>query len=99
MNGANLEDTKLCWINNQRIQGQKVITVQVDLSDVNNQVSYWVDLDIWTTRYFQGSIEKLQQRIDFKFQDNKVLKDRYYRAINFILNEAEQDKLRDEGVQ
>lgn len=101
LNGTNLDEACLKqailnWVSTQDIVGQKIISVQVDTTRPNNQISYWVDLDIWVTGCFQGSLEDLKERIDRAHRNNKFLKDRYYRAINFILNEAEQDKLRDE---
>ncbi|WP_235932785.1 pentapeptide repeat-containing protein [Peptoniphilus faecalis] len=90
---ANLKNAKLNWCNTQDIIGQKIISVQVDTTRKNNQISYWVNLDIWTTGCFQGSLDELKKSIEETHKDNEFLRDRYYRAIDFILNEAEQDKL------
>lgn len=58
---ADLTGAKLNWCNTQDILGQKIISVQVDTTRKNNQISYWVDLDIWTTGCFQGSLDELKK--------------------------------------
>lgn len=90
---ADLTGAKLNWCNTQDILGQKIISVQVDTTRKNNQISYWVDLDIWTTGCFQGSLDELKKSIEETHKDNEFLRNRYYRVIDFILNEAEQDKV------
>ncbi|NMW84738.1 pentapeptide repeat-containing protein [Peptoniphilus sp. AGMB00490] len=90
---ANLTNVELNWCNTQNIIGQKIISVQVDTSRENNLISYWVDLDIWTTGCFQGSLDKLKRSIEETHKDNEFLRNRYYRVIDFILNEVEQDRL------
>lgn len=91
LRGANLKDAFLTQTISQNIQGQKVISFQVDTSRVNNAISYWKDLGIWTTGCFQGTLEELQERVAETHEDNTFLRERYERAIEFILSEAEHD--------
>ena len=86
-----LKDTFLTQTISQNIKGQKVISVQVDTSRVNNAISYWKDLGVWTTGCFQGTLEELQEKVAKTHKDHPFLRERYERAIAFILNEAEQN--------
>ncbi|WEB70568.1 pentapeptide repeat-containing protein [Aerococcus christensenii] len=88
---ANLEGAVLTQTISQNIEGQKVISIQVDTSRVNNTISYWKDLGVWTTGCFQGNLEELQERVAETHEDNPFLRKRYERAIAFILSEAEHD--------
>lgn len=92
--GADLSGAKLNWTKTQGLKGQRVIAVQVDTSRPNNIISYWVDLGIWTTGCFQGTLEELKEKIEETHKDNEFLRERYYRVINFILQEADEDNER-----
>ncbi|EGS36244.1 pentapeptide repeat-containing protein [Megasphaera sp. UPII 135-E] len=72
--------------------GQRVICTQVNTSRRNNLISYWADLGIWTTGCFQGTLEELRERVAQKHENNPFLRDRYERAINYILAEDKADK-------
>ena len=89
--GADLSGTKLNWTKTQDLRGQRVIAVQVDTSRPNNVISCWVDLDIWTTGCFQGNLGELKEKIDETHKENDFLRDRYYRVIDFILHEADEE--------
>ena len=89
---ANLEGAVLTQTISQNIEGQKVISIQVDTSRVNNTISYWKDLGVWTTGCFQGTLEELQEKVAEAHKDNTFLRERYERVIKFILSEAEQDE-------
>lgn len=89
--GADLSGARLNWIKTQYLKGKKVIAVQVDTSRPNNIISYWVDLEVWTTGCFQGSLEELKEKIEETHKDNAFLRERYYRVIHFILQEADED--------
>ena len=93
LSNSDLSNTKLNWINTQELKGQKIISAQVDTSRKNNLISYWADLGIWTTGCFQGTLEELKESIEKTHKDNKFLKDRYYRVIDFILQEAKYDEV------
>ncbi|MEJ8785096.1 pentapeptide repeat-containing protein [Peptoniphilus sp. HCN-40583] len=81
----------------EQMVGKSVISVQVDTSRPNNTISYWVDLGIWTTGCFQGSLDELKEKIEETHKDNAFLRERYYRVIHFILQEADEDNGRIEG--
>ena len=93
LSDANLNGTDLRYTYTQYIEGQKVISVQVDTSRENNLISYWVGLGVWTTGCFQGTLEELKESIEQTHKDNKFLKDRYYRVIDFILQEVKYDEV------
>lgn len=91
LEGTHLTNAILTQTISQNIKGQKVISVQVDTSRVNNAISYWKDLGVWTTGCFQGTLEELQEKVAKTHKDHPFLRERYERAIAFILNEAEQN--------
>ncbi|WP_288843682.1 pentapeptide repeat-containing protein, partial [uncultured Megasphaera sp.] len=74
------------------IFGQKVICTQVNTSRRNNLISYWADLGIWTTGCFQGTLEELKEKVAKTHKNNPFLRERYERAINYILEEDKADK-------
>ena len=90
---ANLTGAYLRYCNTEFVTGQNVISVQVNTSRENNKISYWKDLGIWTTGCFQGKLEELKERIEETHKDNRFLDDRYQRAIEYILNESEEEDL------
>ncbi|EPW5996061.1 pentapeptide repeat-containing protein [Listeria monocytogenes] len=86
---ANLSNVNLNWVNWQHVEGLTVICVQVDTTRKNNQITYIKELEIWTTGCFQGTLEELKDSIEQTHDNNDFLKRRYYRAINYILTEAD----------
>ncbi len=97
LTGVDLTGAILTGALTGQIEGKSVISVQVDTSRPNNIISYWVDLGIWTTGCFQGSLEELKEKINETHKDNAFLRERYYRVIHFILQEADEDNGRIEG--
>ena len=89
---ADLDNAKLNWCNTENVEGQRILSVQVDTSRENNKISYWEDLGIWTTGCFQGTLEELKESIERKHKDNEFLYDRYQRAIEYILKEVEVEE-------
>ncbi|HAM1519897.1 TPA: pentapeptide repeat-containing protein, partial [Listeria monocytogenes] len=87
LRGADLSNAYLNWVNWQQVGGLTTIVVQVDTSRQNNQIAYIKELDIWITGCFQGTLAKLKESIEKTHRHNEKLKKRYYRAIDFILNE------------
>ncbi|EAW6995962.1 pentapeptide repeat-containing protein, partial [Listeria monocytogenes] len=88
LRGADLSNAYLNWVNWQQVGGLTTIVVQVDTSRQNNQIAYIKELDIWITGCFQGTLAKLKESIEKTHRHNEKLKKRYYRAIDFILNEV-----------
>ncbi|RKB34819.1 pentapeptide repeat-containing protein [Listeria monocytogenes] len=89
LRGANLRGADLNWINWRDVVGLTVIAVQINTTRKNNQITYIKDLEIWTTGCFQGTLEELKDSIEQTHASNDFLKRRYYRAINYILTEAD----------
>ncbi|EJD3206919.1 pentapeptide repeat-containing protein [Listeria monocytogenes] len=86
---ADLRRADLNWINWRDVVGLTVIAVQINTTRKNNQITYIKDLEIWTTGCFQGTLEELKTSIENTHKDNEKLKAKYYRVIDFILQEAE----------
>ncbi|EAF4549614.1 pentapeptide repeat-containing protein [Listeria monocytogenes serotype 1/2a] len=91
LRGVDLSDANLNWVNWQHVEGLTVICVQVDTTRKNNQIAYIKELHIWTTGCFQGKLYKLKSSIEKTHKDNEKLRKRYYRVIDFILNEVEEE--------
>ncbi|OET52605.1 pentapeptide repeat-containing protein, partial [Listeria monocytogenes] len=86
---ADLSYADLNWINWRDVVGLTVIAVQINTTRKNNQITYIKELEIWTTGCFQGTLEELKDSIEQTHASNDFLKRRYYRAINYILTEAD----------
>ncbi|EJA0908905.1 pentapeptide repeat-containing protein [Listeria monocytogenes] len=86
---ANLSNVNLNWINWRDVVSLTVIAVQINTTRKNNQITYIKELEIWTTGCFQGTLEELKDSIEQTHDNNDFLKRRYYRAINYILTEAD----------
>ncbi|EAE5165698.1 TPA_asm: hypothetical protein GD608_15115 [Listeria monocytogenes] len=86
---ANLSYANLNWINWRDVVSLTVIAVQINTTRKNNQITYIKELEIWTTGCFQGTLEELKDSIEQTHASNDFLKRRYYRAINYILTEAD----------
>ncbi|WP_285139915.1 pentapeptide repeat-containing protein [Listeria monocytogenes] len=89
LRGANLRGANLNWINWRDVVSLTVIAVQINTTRKNNQITYIKELEIWTTGCFQGTLEELKDSIEQTHASNDFLKRRYYRAINYILTEAD----------
>ncbi|EGF5245769.1 pentapeptide repeat-containing protein [Listeria monocytogenes] len=89
LSGANLSYADLNWINWRDVVSLTVIAVQINTTRKNNQITYIKELEIWTTGCFQGTLEELKDSIEQTHASNDFLKRRYYRAINYILTEAD----------
>ncbi|HAB6361506.1 TPA_asm: hypothetical protein GI510_14845 [Listeria monocytogenes] len=86
---ADLSYANLNWINWRDVVSLTVIAVQINTTRKNNQITYIKELEIWTTGCFQGTLEELKDSIEQTHASNDFLKRRYYRAINYILTEAD----------
>ncbi|PDB77228.1 pentapeptide repeat-containing protein [Listeria monocytogenes] len=89
LSNADLRRADLNWINWRDVVGLTVIAVQINTTRKNNQITYIKELEIWTTGCFQGTLEELKDSIEQTHASNDFLKRRYYRAINYILTEAD----------
>ncbi|AID17650.1 hypothetical protein [Listeria phage LMTA-57] len=89
LNNTNLSNAELSWVSCwQDVRGLTIVTVQVDTRRSNNQISYVKEFDIWTTGCFQGTLEELRTSIEKTHKHNEKIRNRYYRVIDFILNEV-----------
>ncbi|RJZ92559.1 Serine/threonine-protein kinase B [Listeria monocytogenes] len=88
---ADLSYANLSWVNWQHVEGLTVICVQVDTTRKNNQIAYIKELDIWITGCFQGTLDELKASVEQTHKDNEKLRKRYYRVIDFILNEVAEE--------
>ncbi|HAO6193625.1 TPA: pentapeptide repeat-containing protein [Listeria monocytogenes] len=91
LSGVNLSKADLNWINWQSIKDLTAVVVQVDTTRRNNQIAYIKELDIWTTGCFQGTLDELKASVEKTHKDNEKIRKRYYRVIDFILNEVEEE--------
>ncbi|EKZ0536223.1 pentapeptide repeat-containing protein [Listeria monocytogenes] len=89
---ADLSKADLNWVNWRHVEGLTVICVQVDTSRRNNQITYIKELEIWIKDGFQGTLDELKASVEQTHKDNEKLRKRYYRVIDFILNEKEDDE-------
>ncbi|MEE9752960.1 pentapeptide repeat-containing protein [Listeria seeligeri] len=89
LRGADLRRADLSWITWRDVVSLTVIAVQINTMRKNNQITYIKELEIWTTGCFQGTLEELKTSIENTHKDNEKLKAKYYRVIDFILQEAE----------
>ncbi|HBZ6414892.1 TPA: pentapeptide repeat-containing protein [Listeria monocytogenes] len=92
LRGTDLSDANLNWVNWQHVEGLTVICVQVDTSRRNNQIAYIKELDIWITGCFQGTLDELKASVEQTHKHNEKLKKRYYRVIDFILEEVARER-------
>lgn len=88
---ADLRYANLNCVNWQHVEGLTVICVQVDTSRRNNQITYIKELEIWITDCFQGTLDELKASVEQTHKDNEKLRKRYYRVIDFILNEVAEE--------
>ncbi|MBF2676739.1 pentapeptide repeat-containing protein [Listeria welshimeri] len=85
---ADLRGLNLNWVNWQHVEGLTVICVQVDTTRKNNQITYIKELEIWIKDGFHGTLDELKASVEQTHKDNEKLRKRYYRVIDFILNEV-----------
>ncbi|HAA6124037.1 TPA_asm: hypothetical protein GF154_13835 [Listeria monocytogenes] len=96
---ADLSYADLNWINWRDVVSLTVIAVQINTTRKNNQITYIKELEIWTTGCFQGTLEELKDSIEQTHDNNDFLKRRYYRAINYILTEADFEEDLEDGEE
>lgn len=90
LTNTNLSNAKLNWVNTEDMKGYTVYCVQMPTSRENARLSYWKDLDVWTTGCFQGTKEELINSINKTHKDNEKIRNRYFKAIEFIESMASE---------
>lgn len=94
LRGANLSSTKLRstklrgadlrWTNTINTIGIDVICVQLNTSDKNRQIQYYVQLEKVTAGCFSGTLDELKKAVDEKHDKDSVIYKRYQIALKTI---------------
>jgi len=94
LEGVNLSDVDLRGTNNVGVQRLSVIECQLNTSDENRRVSYWVELDVVTVGCYQGSWSEFKERVSEVYKNNEKLKRKYNRVITFIEAEVVEEEVK-----
>ena len=84
LSDADLSDTDLRWANTINTGGLDVICVQLNTSDKNRQVQYYVQLNKVTAGCFSGTLDELKIAVREKYDIDSVIYKRYEIALNTI---------------
>lgn len=84
LSGTDLRRANLSGTDSESVLGYKIFSVQFQTSRNNEKLSYWEDLDVWTTGCFQGSLDDLKEKIEKTHENNEEIRKKYYKAIDFI---------------
>ena len=81
---AILSDADLRWAHTINTEGLDVICVQLNTSDKNRQVQYYVQLDKVTAGCFMGTLDELKKAVDENHHKDSVIYKRYQIAFKTI---------------
>ena len=81
---ADLSDSDLSWLNTINVIGLDVICVQLNTSDKNRQIQYYVQLDKVTAGCFMGTLDELKKAVREKYEIDSVIYKRYEIAFKTI---------------
>ena len=81
---ANFNDADLRWTNTISTVGLDVICVQLNTSDKNRQIQYYVQLEKVTAGCFSGTLDELKKAVDEKHDKDSVIYKRYQIALKTI---------------
>ena len=84
LNDADLSGTDLRWANTINAMGLNVICLQLDTSDQNRQIQYYVQLDKVTAGCFSGTLDELKIAVREKYDIDSVIYNRYEIAFKTI---------------
>ena len=84
LSGANLIGANLRWANSINAIGLDVICVQLNTSDKNRQVQYYVQLNKVTAGCFMGTLDELKEAVDENHHKDSVIYKRYQIAFKTI---------------
>ena len=84
LSGVNLSDTDLSWVNTNETTGLDVICVQLNTSNQNRQIQYYVQLRKVTAGCFSGTLDELKKAVREKHDINSVIYKRYQIAFKTI---------------
>ena len=82
--GADLRGANLRWANTINTRGLDVICVQLNTSDQNRQIQYYVQLEKVTAGCFSGTLDELKKAVDEKHDKDSVIYKRYQIALKTI---------------
>ena len=82
--GANFNDADLRWTNTISTVGLDVICVQLNTSDKNRQIQYYVQLEKVTAGCFSGTLDELKKAVDEKYDKDSAIYRRYQIALKTI---------------
>ena len=71
---ANFNDADLRWTNTINTVGLDVICVQLNTSNQNRQIQYYVQLEKVTAGCFSGTLDELKKAVDKKHDKDSVIK-------------------------
>ena len=81
---ANFNDADLRWTNTINTVGLDVICVQLNTSNQNRQIQYYVQLEKVTAGCFSGTLDELKKAVDEKHDKDSVIYKRYQIALKTI---------------
>ena len=84
LSGTNLHSTNLSRANTINVIGIDVICVQLNTSDKNRQIQYYVQLEKVTAGCFSGTLDELKKAVDEKHDKDSVIYKRYQIALKTI---------------
>ena len=73
LNDANLNGADLRWANTINTTGLDVICVQLNTSDKNRQIQYYVQLEKVTAGCFRGTLDELKKAVDENHHKDSVI--------------------------
>ena len=82
--GADLRGANLRRANTINTRGLDVICVQLNTSDQNRQIQYYVQLEKVTAGCFSGTLDELKKAVDEKHDKDSVIYKRYQIALKTI---------------
>ena len=94
LRGADLSDANLRWASTINTRGLDVICVQLNTSDQNRQIQYYVQLEKVTAGCFRGTLDELRKAVDENHHKDSVIYKRYQIAFKTI-----DDILDSNGIQ
>lgn len=96
--GAKIEHVRLNKIaSTEGLLGYSILSIQIPQSRISHEItlSYWRELNLITTRSFQGTMDEFQKYIEVEFKDYESVILSHQRVLTFIKAEMRYDLLMD----
>ena len=84
LSDANLSDANLSGANTINTRGLDVICVQLNTSNQNRQIQYYIQLRKVTAGCFSGTLDELKKAVNEEHDINSVIYKRYQIALKTI---------------